>query len=255
MKREIVYFKSDGLKLKEQLFIPEKTPCPVLCLCHGMPRGGGTADPNDRGYAGLAERFTEAGFLTVIFNFRGSGESEGNFDIRGWTRDLKVVLEHICKMKEAEQDKVTLMGFSAGAAVSIYVAAHDQRVSSIIACACPDTSRLAKNRELAQTVIADYRKMGVIKDANFPPSLQSWMQGFDEIYSDKWIDKLSPRPILIIHGDKDDVVSPSSAFNLYKRAGDPKEILIVKDAGHRLRISEQAMDHALAWLKSNTTRD
>jgi alpha/beta superfamily hydrolase len=254
MKREIVYFKSDGLQLKGQLFIPEKTPCPALCLCHGMPRGG-TADPNDRGYAGLAERFTEEGFLTVIFNFRGSGESEGDFDIRGWTRDLKVVLEHICKMKEAKQGKVALMGFSAGAAVAIYVAAQDRRVSSIIACACPDTSRLAKNRELAQTVIADYRKMGVIKDANFPPSLQAWMQGFAEIYSDKWIDKLAPRPIIIIHGDQDDVVSPDSAFNLYKRAGDPKEILIVKGAGHRLRISEQAMDHALGWLKSQTLGD
>jgi uncharacterized protein len=254
MKREIVYFRSDNLKLKGQLFIPEKTPCPALCLCHGMPRSG-TADPHDRGYAGLAEKFAAAGFLTVIFNFRGAGESEGNFDIRGWTRDLKAVLNHICTMKEIDQNEVALMGFSAGAAVSIYVAAQDQRISSIIACACPDTSRLAKNRELAQTVIADYRKMGVIKNANFPPSLQSWMKGFDEIYSDKWIDKLSPRPILIIHGDQDDVVSPTSAFNLYKRAREPKEILMVKGAGHRLRISEQAMNHALAWLKSHTSRD
>jgi alpha/beta superfamily hydrolase len=254
MKREIVYFKSDGLKLKGQLFIPEKTPCPVLCLCHGMPRKG-LANPNDRGYAGLAERFVNAGFLTVTFNFRGSGASEGNFDIRGWTRDLKAVLDHIYKMKRADQGKIALLGFSAGAAVSIYTAAQDRRISSVIACACPDTSRLAKNRELAQTVIADYRSMGVIKDDNFPPSLQEWMQGFDEIYSDKWIDKLAPRTILIIHGDQDDVVSPTSAFNLYKRAGDPKEILVVKGAGHRLRISEQAMDHALAWLKSRTFRD
>lgn len=254
MKRELVYFQSDGLKLKGQLFIPDATPCPVLCLCHGMPRSG-TADPNDRGYAGLAERFAEEGFLTVIFNFRGSGESEGNFDIRGWARDLKVVLNHIYNMKEVDQRKIFMMGFSAGAAVSIYVAAQDKRIASIVACACPDTSRLAKNRELAQTVIDDYRNMGVIKDAGFPPSLQEWMQGFDDIYSAKWIDKLSPRPILIIHGDQDDVVSPDSAFNLYKLAGEPKEIMIVKGAGHRLRISEVAMNHALSWLKSRDFRD
>jgi alpha/beta superfamily hydrolase len=254
MKRELVYFQSDGLKLKGQLFIPDATPCPVLCLCHGMPRSG-TADPNDRGYAGLAERFAEEGFLTVIFNFRGSGESEGNFDIRGWARDLKVVLNHIYNMKEADRRKIFMMGFSAGAAVSIYVAAHDKRIASIVACACPDTSRLAKNRELAQTVIDDYRNMGVIKDAGFPPSLQEWMQGFDDIYSAKWIDKLSPRPILIIHGDQDDVVSPDSAFNLYKLAGEPKEIMIIKGAGHRLRISEVAMNHALSWLQSLGFRD
>lgn len=254
MHKEVVYFDSDGFKLKGQLFIPNKTPCPVLCLCHGMPRGG-TADPNDRGYAGLAEKFTAEGFLTVIFNFRGAGESEGNFDIRGWTHDLKYVLECIYRMKEANTNKVSLMGFSAGAAVSIYTASQDQRISSIVACACPDTSRLAKDRELAQTVVKDYRKMGVIKDVDFPPSLQQWMQGFDEVYSGKWIDRLSPRPILIIHGDQDDVVAPSSALNLYNHAGEPKEILIVKGAGHRLRISEEAMNHALAWLKSHSFGD
>jgi fermentation-respiration switch protein FrsA (DUF1100 family) len=81
------------------------------------------------------------------------------------------------------------------------------------------------------------------------------MQGFDDVYSTKWIDELSPRPILIIHGDQDDIVSPNSAFNLYKRAGEPKEILFVKGAGHRLRISEQAMNHALSWLKSRSFRD
>jgi len=254
MKREIVYFKSDGLKLKGQIFIPSETPCPALCLCHGMPRSG-TADPNDRGYAGLAGRFANEGFLTVIFNFRGAGESEGNFDIRGWTRDLKVILDHIYNMKEAKRSKISMMGFSAGAAVSIYVAAQDRRISSIVACACPDTSRLAKNRKLAQTVIADYREMGVIKDDGFPPSLQEWMRGFDDIYSAKWIDKISPRPILLIHGENDDVVPPSSAHNLYRIAGEPKEILLVKGAGHRLRISEEAMNHALIWLKARNLRD
>jgi len=254
MKREIVYFKSDGLKLKGQLFIPDITPCPVLCLCHGMPRSG-TADPKDRGYAGLAERFADEGFLTIIFNFRGAGESEGSFDIRGWARDLKAVLDHVYDMKETNKSKISMMGFSAGAAVSIYLAANDMRIASIVACACPDTSRLANNRELAQTVIADYRDMGVIKDAGFPPSLQEWMQGFDDIYSAKWIDKISPRPILLIHGDKDDVVPPSSARNLFLRAGEPKEMLIIKGAGHRLRISEEAMSHALAWLKTRNERD
>jgi len=81
------------------------------------------------------------------------------------------------------------------------------------------------------------------------------MKGFDEIYSNKWIDKLSPRPILIIHGDQDDVVSPTSTFNLYERAGDPKEIMIIKGAGHRLRISEQAMNYAFDWLKFHNFRD
>ncbi|MEA1959136.1 MAG: alpha/beta fold hydrolase [Chloroflexota bacterium] len=254
MECNTFYVELEGIELKGQVYVPDVIPAPALCLCHGMPRGG-PADPGDRGYAGLAERFVREGFVTITFNFRGAGESEGNFDISGWTRDLKAILDHICCMDGVDKSRVSLMGFSAGAAVSIYIAAQDRRVSSVIACACPDISRLAGDRELAESVIANYREMGVIKDAHFPPSIEDWMEGFSEVYSGDWIEDISPRPILIIHGDEDDVVPPSSAWSLYERADDPREILIIKGTGHRIRTSDEAMDYALNWLKSRMFGD
>jgi len=90
MAKTDISLQSEGLKLKGEVYFPysqDWEPSPALCLCHGIP-GGGPPDPNDPGYPALAERFSQSGFITAIFNFRGTGDSEGNFDIAGWTRDL-----------------------------------------------------------------------------------------------------------------------------------------------------------------------
>jgi len=142
------------------------------------------------------------------------------------------------------------MGFSGGAAVSLYVAAKDHRVSSVIACACPTGFRFAADAERAKSAIQHFRSIGIIKDEKFPPSIQGWMDGFQEVSPLNWVGKISPRPLLIIHGTGDEVVEPSSAWALYERAGEPKDILIIEGAGHRLRLEERAIDGALNWLKA-----
>jgi hypothetical protein len=189
--------------------------------------------------------------LTLIFNFRGTGDSGGNFDILGWTRDLEAALDFLYNMREVDRSKIYLMGFSGGAAVSVYVAAKDHRVSSLIACACPSKFRFAADAERAKSAIEHFRNIGIIRDEDFPTSVADWMDGCNKVKPIEHIEKLSPRPLLIIHGVQDDVVAPSSAWALYERAGEPKEMLIIEGAGHRLRIAEKAMDGALNWLQAH----
>ena len=191
-----------------------------------------------------------SGFLTVIFNFRGAGESEGDFDMRGWTRDLKAVLDYVCGMTEVNPKNLALVGFSAGAAAAICVAARDPRVSSVVSCACPTVSRIGTDRGLAQRMIAEFREVGIIKDDDFPPSLEDWMAGFNHVYSVEWVSRLAPRPILLIHGTDDDIVPVDSSRDLFHSAKEPKELIIIQSAGHQLRLSERAMDAALDWLKA-----
>lgn len=252
-----IALESDGLKLTGQVYIPgsrSTKTAPALCLCHGIPRGG-PLDPSDGGYPALAGRFCNAGFVTIIFNFRGTGDSEGNFDIAGWTTDLGVMLDYLYNMSEVDTGKVALMGFSAGAAVSMYVAAQDPRVSSLVVCACPTQFRLAADPKSATSAIAQFRDTGIIKDADFPPSPADWMDGFNKVKPIEQVEKLSPRPLLIIHGSQDDVVDHLSAWALYERAGEPKQIMIIEGAGHRLRLEEKAMDGALNWLRAQASRD
>lgn len=208
-----------------------------------------TPDATDRGYPLLAERFSKDGFVSFIFNFRGTGESEGNFDMPGWTRDLKAAIDYLSQLDAVDKSRLSLMGFSGGAMASVYCAARDKRISSVVACACParffDISEFSRIEEF----LAHCRQVGIIRDSNFPPSVESWARGFDEVRPVKWIYKISPRPLLIIHGESDQTVPVSHAWELYHKAKEPKEISIIPGAEHKLRLSEPAMNTALAWLK------
>lgn len=120
-----------------QLFLPDiEAKYPLACICHGVPSGN-PPDPADGGYPALAERVCNEGFGVFIFNFRGTGDSGGNFDLLGWTRDLQAVVDYLWDMDSVDRSRFSLVGFSAGAAVSVYVASKDKRISGVAACACP----------------------------------------------------------------------------------------------------------------------
>jgi len=95
MPKKAVALKVDSIDILGQLYLPgNKSRYPTVCVCHGIPAGT-PPDPNDRGYPELAERICREGFAVFIFNFRGTGASGGNFDILGWTRDLKAIVDYL----------------------------------------------------------------------------------------------------------------------------------------------------------------
>lgn len=248
MKRNFT-LKVDNLNLPGEVYFPETTkrPCPALCLCHGIPSGQpGTSD--DTGYPGLAEKFCAAGFVTLIFNFRGAGEAQGNLDMLGWTRDLKAAIDYLSSMDEVDKSRLCLLGSSAGAAVSVYVAANDPRVSSLVTFACPAKFSFLTDKQRAEATIDHFRSIGVIRDADFPPSLDDWLAGFGAVSPLKWINKISPRPVLLIHGENDDLVPVEHARRLHQKADQPKDLVIITGAGHRLRLEHKAVNTALDWL-------
>jgi len=241
--------KIDKLNLPGEVYFPETTgqPRQALCLCHGIPSGQpGSSD--DTGYPGLAERFCAAGFVTLIFSFRGAGQAQGNLDMLGWTRDLKAAIDYLAGLEEVDKSRLCLLGSSAGAAVSVYVAANDPRVSSLITFACPAEFSFLTDKKRATATIDHFRSIGVIRDAGFPPSVDEWLNGFSAVSPLKWIDKISPRPLLLIHGDQDDLVPVAHARELYKKAREPKKLAIIPGAGHRLRLEQEAVNTALDWL-------
>ena len=249
MKKKGVLLRVEGIDIVGELYIPEqgdRKTFSALCLCHGIPSGK-PPEPGDKGYPHLAKKFCAAGFATLIFNFRGTGLSGGNFDLLGWTRDLEAIIDYLYSYPEVNSNNISLMGFSGGAAVSAYVAAHNPKVTSVILCSCP--SQFGFMRELDQSLAEHFRSIGVIRDKDFPRSVDEWLEGFKHIAPTLWVDKISPRPLLILHGEEDDLVSKDNAWAIYHEAKEPKEIAIIGGAGHKLRLSEKAMDIALEWLK------
>jgi len=255
MKKENFFWKSEGLKIFGERYFPAQTspPFPSLVICHGIP--GRTKGVDDPGYPALAERFCREGLLVVIFNFRGTGASEGNFDILGWTRDLENGLDDLRRRPEVNREKVYLMGFSGGGAVSIYVAAHRKEIGGVISCASPaDFQDLLNDRGLAD-FLAQAREVGIIRDPLFPASVSEWKQTFEKVKPVQWIDRIPPRPLLLIQGSADEVVDPFHVHRLYEKVKGHAELCWIEGAGHRLRLEERAMNRALEWLKEKAFSD
>jgi dipeptidyl aminopeptidase/acylaminoacyl peptidase len=247
---EPVTLKVDGIDIAGQLYLPEgKMPYPTVCACHGLPAG--IPDPADRGYALLVEKICPNGFAVFIFNFRGTGASGGNLDMLGWTRDLKALIDYLYSLPPVDKSYLALLGFSAGAAVSVYVAAEDKRVSAVAACACPDEFTISNRFDGTKSMIEHFRSIGTIRDKDFPHSPREWLSGFEMVRPIDYIARIAPRPLLLVNGSEDDTVEVFRARKLYARAGQPKQLAIVEGAGHRLRRDERAMDIVIDWLKTH----
>lgn len=234
----------EGFPILGEAYLPSGRGHPLAILCHGLPAG--QPDPTDPGYPFLAQRLAEAGFATLFFNFRGTGKSGGNLDMMGWARDLMAVIDYALRWKGMDFSRLALVGFSAGAVASVYVVAQEPRVGAVVALGCP-----AQFEEKDIPALLEHcRKEKLIRDPAFPPSVAEWGEGFLELSPLRWVAHLSPRPLLLIHGDQDEQIPLRAAQALYQKAGEPRELVIIPGAGHRLRREERAVVTALEWLKN-----
>ncbi len=248
-----VKLKVDGVGISGQLYLPDgQPPYPTVVICHGIPAA--PREPGDRGYPLLAEKIGSSGFAVLIFSFRGTGASGGDFDILGWVRDLEAVIDYLYALPEVDRTHLALVGFSGGAAVSVCSAAGDKRVSSVATCACPAEFFFSRRAD-RQATIDHFRSIGLFRSEGFPASIEGWFRGFEQVSPINHVARIAPRPLLLVHGGADEVVLPSHARRLYQKAGEPKMLAMVEGAGHRLRLDERAMDTVIEWLKANLRID
>lgn len=246
---EKVLLDVEGITISGQLYLPEgKAPHPVVCLCHGLPAHKPEPDAND--YGQTAEEICRAGFAAMIFNSRGTGASGGNLDMLGWSRDLAAVIDYLYVLPDIDRSRLSLLGFSGGAAVAIYVAAGDRRVSCVAACACPTDFAMLTEADEPRSVVDHFRSIGTIRDTCFPASTQQWLEGFRTVRPIDYVANIAPRPLLLVHGDSDETVDVNHAYRLYHRAGEPRELVVIDGAGHRLRHDNRAMAAIINWLKT-----
>ncbi len=252
-------FKCDGLKLKGYLYAAaeRRKKSPLLVLCHGIPAApppgatteGGAAE--DGGYPALARRCAAEGYATFHFNFRGTGESEGDFDLAGWQRDLAAALDGL--EKEWGEGAFLLWGFSAGAAVSCSVAAGDGRVKGLILAASPAEFFSLFPPGSCGRILETLRQRGIIRDPSFPGDPRQWM---GRIYGSSPLFKIgavAPRPLLLMHGSRDELIHFGHAFRLYRQAGAGAELVILPAAPHQLRRHPSAVKRGLDWLNARCT--
>jgi putative redox protein len=217
----------------------------ALVICHGFPVDPVQPYTPNSGFQQLADRLaSDTGWVVLTFNFRGTSESTGNFSLGGWLADLKAAIDAVLAMPTV--DGVWLCGFAAGGALALCAAGEDRRVRGVAAFAAP--ADFAERANDARRFVAQARATGVIRDPNFPPDLDSWARELREIRPLSLIQKIPPRPILLVHGSNDEVVPVLDARALADSAGGQVELRILAGAGHRLRNDPRAIALLIGWL-------
>ncbi|MBI2383283.1 MAG: CocE/NonD family hydrolase [Gammaproteobacteria bacterium] len=112
---------SDGVGLRYSVQLPDgEGPFPVLLQYQGYGAG---SSPNDNGMVLIAPRLLEKGFAILGVNLRGTGCSEGDFDLfeQQWVADGYAVIEWAARQSWSN-GKVAMVGLSFPAIAQMMVA-------------------------------------------------------------------------------------------------------------------------------------
>jgi fermentation-respiration switch protein FrsA (DUF1100 family) len=145
----------------------------------------------------------------LIADYRGYGKSTGKPSLEGVVEDALAMYDYLIQ-RGFKEENISLYGRSLGGGIALELA-NRKKVKSVTLVSA-FTSLLDMAREHYPLIPAN-----VIRN--------------DFLNSRELIKKLTC-PIFIVQGDKDSIVMPSHAFNLYEAAPEPKKILILKGAGH-----------------------
>lgn len=220
-------------------------------LCHGFPAGGLGAAGAATTFPELANRISaELGWVVLTLEFRGCGDSQGDFSLQGWLDDTLAAIIHLRRLSHAE--RVWLAGFGTGGGLCIAAGAHDPMVQGVAAIGAPaDFDDWAGHpRRLLQHA----REIGAIRDPEFPRNTDAWSRELRSIRPISLVADLAPRPLLVIHGSEDQTV-PHFDARVLSDAHRSAELSIIAGAGHQLRHDPRAIAVLLGWLDRQSESD
>lgn len=123
------------------LYLPDATePRPVLVMGHGL------GAIKDMRLDAFAEKFSNAGYACLVFDYRHFGASEGEprqlLDIGLQLEDWRAAIDYVRTLATVRTDQVILWGSSFGGGHVIATAADNPLVAGVIA-QCPFTDGVA----------------------------------------------------------------------------------------------------------------
>ncbi len=180
------------------------TPNKVILYLHGN-------DENvSRWYLGPANLQEHISVNALIMDYRGYGKSTGSPSGQGVIKDALAMYKYLID-KGYKPDDISLYGRSLGGAVALELATRVKVKSVII--------------QSSFTSLRDLMKFQY-------PSVPSFLMKNNLFNSQENIKKIKV-PVLISHGTDDDIVPVHHGNELYKAANTPKELIVLKGAGHK----------------------
>jgi pimeloyl-ACP methyl ester carboxylesterase len=178
-----------------------------VLLCHG--NGGNIGDRVPH----LA-LLTAAGFDVLAFDYRGYGRSSGRPTEQGTGLDALAARAALLRREGVDPERVLYLGESLGGAVALALALEHPPAGLILQSAFTSVRDVARFHYpfLPAALVPDaYPSLRLI------PGLRA--------------------PLLVLHGDRDDIVPLMHGEELFAAAPEPKRLEVLEGVGHNDLIS------------------
>jgi len=223
---------TDGLTLVGW-FVPSQNGASLM-LVHGYKDQRGSM-------LQVADVLHRHGYGLLILSVRAHDLSDGELITFGHyeMRDLDAWYAYEIAHAGVDPREIGMFGVSMGGSLALQYGARNPRISAIVADSAFSS--------LSDTVATSVKFFTGLPPFPFAPMILFWSQreaGYDasEIDAKRWIPQLSPRPVFLMQGDADLVVSPQSGERLYEAAGQPKEFWHEPDVGHAQFLQKHPAD-------------
>ena len=165
------------------------------------------------------------GVHQFIFDYRGYGKSEGIPSERGTYLDARAALSYLRKRPGIDPGRIVYFGHSLGAAVAIELA--------------------EANPPFGMALLAPFSSIKDMAKLTLPIPFAGWLVG-GHYNSVKRIPNVRT-PLLVLHGELDEMVPHEQGVRLYQAANRPKRFVTLRGASHNnvQHVAADAMASAL----------
>jgi uncharacterized protein len=196
-----------------------------VLLCHGNAGNIG-----DRVLH--AELLSATGLDVLLFDYRGYGRSTGRPDEQGTYRDARAARSALLRQPGVDASRVLYLGESLGGAVALDLALEHRPRGLVL-----------------QSTFTGVRDMARLHYPFIPgalvPDAYSSLRRIRELHV----------PVLVLHGERDEIVPLSHARALHEAAPGPKRIHVFRGVGHNDLVPRAGPAYAeviASWVRAAT---
>ena len=219
---DVTVINPDGMKLAGW-YIPSENGA-VIIMQHGYKSTRGEL-------LNEAEMMHRHGYGALITSIRAHDYSEGELITLGFyeVQDMEAWYQYLLTRDDIDPEKIGILGNSYGGMLSIQYASQNPNIKAVVANSAFSS--------MSDTVSTSVKHFTGLPEFPFVPLIVFWAQvdtgiKIEEIDATKWIPLIGPRPVFLMQGGADTVISPDSGQRLYDAAKEPRELWYDPALGH-----------------------
>ncbi|MGM0472029.1 MAG: alpha/beta hydrolase [Bacillota bacterium] len=254
---EPIRFGESGAEMNGILHAPVcKTdyPKPAVVLCHGFRAN--KVGPH-RIFVKLARKLAANGIVVFRFDYRGSGDSSGDFadsTISSQIKDVFTAIEYVSQLEMVNQSQLGLLGLSLGGAIAATVAGRSERIKALVLwSAVADLEEMLAVHQPEGYSADKLEEQGYIDFEGFKLS-SDFIVGMNQIQPLVEIDDYN-QPVFLVHGSEDEVVPVNHTEQYYDTVSSEvcqKHIIVGADHTYnQLEWESEALERTEQWLIEN----